>query len=254
MVSAFDHAQLKQGDSLMKKMIAVLAALVLSLGMTGALADETPNLSGVVIGEEQSGVLIQTEEFGQVLVKYSEETYFEGSGQAGIQEAFVPGAFLIVAYNGAMTRSLPPQITADIIYQHKISGTVTQVTENGVLVDQGGEAGEMLVHLQEGMRPLFYGCPVEVYFSGVVALSYPSQIGALHYVTPTLTGTVTKTDDGFFMMTDDQGLVYRVNCDDSTHFEGPMQEGGRVSVYYNGRSTFSIPAQVYGIAVFQEAE
>ena len=238
----------------MKKMMVLLAALVLSLGALGAAAEETPSLSGVVIGLEAGGILIQTQEAGEVLVKFGEETQFEGSGQANLQEALTPGAYLTVLYNGAMTRSLPPQITADKIIQHKISGTVTQVNENSVLVDQGGEAGEVLVRLPEGMRPLFYGSPVTVYFSGIMALSYPGQIGALHYTTPTLTGTVTQVDDGFFLMTDDQGLSYRVNCDDSTHFEGAMREGGRVSVYYNGAATFSLPAQIYGIAVFQEAE
>lgn len=238
---------------MMKKMMTVLMALVLGLGVTGALADISPELSGVVIGEEAGGVLIQTEEYGPVLVKYGEDTLFDGSGQAGIEEAFTPGAYLIVTYNGAMTRSLPPQITADRIVQHKISGTVVEVAENGVLVDQG-EAGQVFVHLQEGMRPLFYGCPVDVYFNGVMALSFPGQISALHYTTPTLEGTVTELGDGFFKMTDDHGVPYLVNADDSTRFEGAMQDGGRVSVYYNGRSTFSIPAQIYAIAVFQEAE
>ena len=146
----------------MKKMMVLLAALVLSLGALGAAAEETPRLSGVVIGLEAGGILIQTQEAGEVLVKFGEETQFEGSGQANLQEALTPGAYLTVLYNGAMTRSLPPQITADKIIQHKISGTVTQVNENSVLVDQGGEAGEVLVHLPEGMRPLFYGSPVTV--------------------------------------------------------------------------------------------
>ena len=239
---------------MMKKMIAVLAVLALSLGMSAARADEAPRLSGVVISEEASGVLIMTQEHGEVLVKYNEEAELEGTGQADIKEAFAPGAYLTVVYNGVMTRSLPPQITAERIIQYKTTGTVIEVSESGVLLDQGSELGEVFVHLQEGMRPLFYGCPVEVYSNGIMALSYPGQITALHYVTPTLTGTVTQLGDGFFMMVDDQGLAYRVNGDDSTHFVGAMRDGGRVSVYYTGRSTFSIPAQVHAIAVFQEAE
>ena len=233
----------------MKKIFAITLTLFVMLGSFGALAQESTTLGGVVLEATQSTILIETEEFGQVLVNYDETTKLEG-----IEDGIAVGSYIIVTYSGAMTRSIPGQINAELIAMYKISGTVVEVSDAGVLVDQGGEAGLVLVHLADGMRPLFFGCPVDVYSNGVMTASYPGQISALYVVTPTLNGTITELSDGYFLMTDAEGTEYRVNNDDSTTVDAKMNVGDVVSVYIDGKLTCSIPAQAYGIAVFHTAE
>ncbi len=228
----------------MKKIFGIALAAVMAFGAFGALADETQGvtLGGVVVEATDSTVLIHTDEYGDVLVNYDETTVLEGL------EAVEPETYIIVTYTGAMTRSIPPQIFAEKISMFVASGTVTEVTDAGVLVDQG-DLGPVFVHLQDGMEPLYYGCVVDVYYSGVMAMSYPGQITALYVVTPTLPGIVSELGDGYFLMMGEDGQTYMVNNDDGTHVDDALNAGDAVSVIYNGAVAKSMPPQIYAIAV-----
>ncbi len=233
----------------MKRILALALSTLMAFGAFGTLAEEGQGatLGGVVIEATDSTVLLSTDEYGDVLVNYDDTTVLEGL-EVGIQT----GTYVIVTYSGAMTRSVPAQIFAAKIAMYVITGTVVEASDDGVLVDQGGESGLVFAHLQEDMLPLFFGCVVDVYYSGVMLLSYPGQIGALHVVTPTLDGTVTQLGDGYFLMTDADGQDYMVNNDDGTHFDDALNAGDAVSVYYNGAVAKSMPPQIYGIAVFHD--
>jgi hypothetical protein len=234
----------KAGGYLMKKILKIALAAVMVFSAFGALAEDAQvvTLGGVVLESTETTVLIHTDEYGDVLVNYDETTVFEGL------EAVEPDTYIIVTYSGAMTRSIPPQIFAEKISMFVVSGTVTEVTDAGVLVDQG-ELGPVLVHLQDGMEQLFYGCVVDVYYSGVMAMSYPGQITALYVVTPTLPGTVSELGDGYFLMMGEDGQTYMVNNDDGTHLDEALNVGDSVKVIFNGAMAKSMPPQIYAIAV-----
>lgn len=229
----------------MKKILAIALAAMLAFGALGALAEESARLGGVVLDVTESTVLINTAEYGSVLVNFDGTTALEG-----LEDGIRVGTYVIASYSGAMTRSLPPQIFATKIAMYVLSGTVIEVSDAGVLVD-AGEAGRVLVRLQDGMRPLFCGCPVDVYYSGVMAMSDPGQVTALYYVTPTLSGAITELGDGSFLINGDDGADYRVDDDDGTYVDAALYVGDAVDVYF---SAAAADFEIYAIAVFHAAE
>jgi hypothetical protein len=233
----------------MRKLLGFALAALMAFGGAGALAEaDAATLGGVVIEVAESSILIQTAEFGEVLVNYDETTDLLEAA-----DEIAPGAYIIVHYNGAMTRSLPPQIFAQRIASYVIRGTVVEVRDAGVLIeDEIG--GQVFALLKPELGPLFYGSPVDVYFSGVMTASFPGQVFALHVATPRLEGTITQLGDGFFLMEDAEGVAYMVNNDDGTSVDAPLTAGDSVTIYYNGIATYSLPAQIYALGVVHPAK
>ena len=68
-----------------------------------------------------------------------------------------------------------------------------------------------------------------------------------------LSGTVIEIGEGYFVMQDAVNGVVQVNTGDDTLFEGVTAEeialGQVVVVFYDGKMTRSLPAQVYGLKV-----
>ena len=198
-------------DMKMKKLMIWL--LIAALGLTGiALADgathtdistntnlnhgndkdETviPPLQGTIqeiidpqYDEEAEALLsatltMETEEFGLVEVHFTEQTLLEGA------EDFAVGDYIFVSYNGMMTRSLPPQVTAEKVTAYRFTGTVSQLQEDGFLLTTE-EAGDVWVRaLSEQLETVEDGQEVTVYFDGVMTMSLPGQINAAWIVTP----------------------------------------------------------------------
>ncbi len=48
----------------------------------------------------------------------------------------------------------------------------------------------MIVHGGDTLPPVYEGVAITLYYSGVIALSFPPQISAAYAVVPTLTGMV----------------------------------------------------------------
>lgn len=195
----------------MKKLLIWL--LIAALGLTGiALADgathtdittetdmntadentETviPPLQGVIqeiidaqYDEETQALLsatlmIETQDFGLVEVHFTEETLLEGA------EDFVVGDYIFVSYNGVMTRSLPPQVTAEKVTAYSFTGTVSQLKEEGFMLTTE-TAGDVWVNaLPEQLETVADGQEVTVYFNGIMTMSLPGQISAAWIVTP----------------------------------------------------------------------
>ena len=86
-------------------------------------------LQGTILEVQEDGLLIMDEAQGEVLVLISDETVQETGYELGV------GDYVYVDYNGQMTRSLPPQVTAGRIVSHKLEGDVVEVyaEENALL-------------------------------------------------------------------------------------------------------------------------
>ena len=79
-----------------------------------------------------------------------------------------------------MTRSLPPQVTADTISMYCLQGEVTEVypDQNAVLLNTE-TSGDVYVRLPEGWEDdLSPQQQLIVYFNGVMTMSLPGQINA----------------------------------------------------------------------------
>ncbi len=234
----------------MKKMIAMLVALMMTMLFVPAMAETADALVGiegmVVEIREDGSYLIDNVEMGEVVVNVDEETYFETSRDI---EA---GDYLYIDYDGKMTRSLPAQITADVVRMFALSGQITAVdAENGFVMMNTEEHGEVQVNLPEGYDASFIDFEaMTVYHNGAMTMSLPAQIGAgmilPHYA---LQGEVGAIEDGYFMLTvEDQ--EYQVNIEPELIPE-TLKSGDIVRVIFNGQMTRSLPAQITAMELIQ---
>ncbi|MGI6238757.1 MAG: hypothetical protein ACOYI5_03915 [Christensenellales bacterium] len=231
----------------MKRILGLLLAACMIFAAP-AVADELFELGGVVTEVADAHLILSTEEFGEVQVNFDENTQL-----LGIEDTFEVDSYVIVHYDGSMTRSIPAQIYAQCISMHIVRGTVVEATENTALVEQFDDLGPVIVHLADGMAPLYVGSPVAVYYGGIMLLSYPGQLGAMHITTPAVHGDVTEIGDGYFLLTDDEGAQWRANRSEETIFDDAIAVGDRVTAYYNGDTTRSLPPQFHTIAIIKDA-
>ena len=185
----------------MKKMLSMLMILALLLGSVGAFAQDDAlsgaemetaaeaegletmeeeeqeifDLHGEIVEITDEYVLINTPDMGYVQANLSEDTVMEGV------EALEIGQTAVVMYNGMMTRSLPAQITALKIGVYAVQGTVTEIEEGRMTVNQG-EEGEVVLTLPKSMPEIAVGDAITAYTTGISTMSLPPQMNAIAIV------------------------------------------------------------------------
>ena len=148
----------------MKKMISMLMILALLLVSMSALAQdnvlseaemeaaevveteenleeeiqEVFDLYGEIVEITEEYVLVNTADMGYVQVNLAEDTVIEGVDTLEV------GQTAVVMYNGMMTRSLPPQVTALHIGVYAVSGVIAEVLEDSIVIVQE-ETGEQII-------------------------------------------------------------------------------------------------------------
>jgi len=230
----------------MKKIAMILVfALIAALGAAAETTEtETMLIEGIVTGITEEGYLIDNLELGEIMVLVNEETYIETTGD------IVCGDYVFIDYNGMMTRSLPPQITAMVIRMFKLEGDVIEhnAVENTLLV-ASPDFGDVIVNLPESYAGQeFTEKYVTVYFNGAMTMSLPAQIGA-SVVIPgyTLQGEVTEITDEYIVLGQDMNAI-QVSVTADILPEG-IEVGSNVRVRYDGQMTRSIPAQITADAI-----
>lgn len=153
-----------------------------TLEETEEAADETIDcpenyfVSGFVMEVMEDGsILILTNQGEEIVIHLHDETINEF-------EEIVPGQFIIADYNGMMTRSLPPQISADHLYAYSMDGVVTELIENEderAFLMETELHGLVMVRLPEDIILPTPEENVRIHFNGVMTLSLPGQINAL---------------------------------------------------------------------------
>ncbi len=231
----------------MRKWTAVLLLAALMAGSSGALATTPPVsfLDGVILETLEDGsFLLQSASMGEALVLTAETTVWEGLDKP------VAGAYVTVAYDGVMTKSLPPQLTAEKVSCYQLEGVVleAELPSEIILVDTLG-FGPVLVRLPEMDILPEAGDFVLVYYTGVMTMSLPGQVtGMKVMILETEEGVLTEAGEDHFLMEGTNGPV-RVNIDSTSRIPDQLAEGDTVKVYYSGISTRSIPPQIFGLAV-----
>ncbi len=253
----------------MKKIFALLLILALALPVI-ALGTATPTdtdvpsdvftVSGVVTEITDEYILIADENDQMVQVNIitgEEATVIETSKENGI----ALGDYIVVMYNGMMTRSLPPQVAAQKIICFEKTGVVSAITEETfTLTTDDGE--EIIVNATaEQIELLVEGDRKSVYFDGVMTLSLPAQISALHISDPvedvyTLFGTVTEVTGEYIIVMDEIFGEVQVNIaagEEGTIIETTSEAGialgDYVTVMYDGKMTRSLPPQVSALRI-----
>lgn len=232
----------------MKKIIAILlAALFVSFTALAEPVEALVSMEGLVLEIAEDGsLLVNTAERGDVQVLVSDQTYIESDREISA------GDYLFIDYNGQMTRSIPPQITASVIRMQTLQGSIleTYAEENAVLLMTEAH-GEVYVTLPEAWNASEIDAEsLTIYFNGAMTMSLPPQVNAAHVVPGyALQGTVTELGDGFLMLSDDVKNV-QVNLGNAVLPE-TIKTGDVIRVIYDSQMTRSLPAQITADQIIQ---
>ncbi|MBE5797076.1 MAG: hypothetical protein E7327_06830 [Clostridiales bacterium] len=134
------------------------------------VVEELFDIAGVVTEITEEFILIGTADGQQVQVNLFEGTIMEG-------KEIEADDFVHVTYNGMMTFSIPAQITAMKIGCYAHTGTVSDLGEDGFILNTELEPiyvsapAELLTGIENGMT-------ITVYSNGAMTMSLPARIGA----------------------------------------------------------------------------
>lgn len=232
----------------MKNIFVILfaALFILSAAFADPVSEELIPLEGMVIESYEDGWLIENAELGEVKVLISEETYIE------TMRDIIPGDYLYIDYNGMMTRSLPPQITASVVRMYVLTGSVAEMNaeENTVLLNTDTH-GEVMVHLPDEWTDHEIDSEyMTVYFNGAMTMSIPAQVSAgVALPGYTLQGAVTEIAEGSLLIGEGMEAV-QVNYAAALLPEN-VNVGDIILVIHDGQMTRSIPAQISANQIIQ---
>ena len=224
-----------------------LAMLVIAIPISAFATQATgATLEGLVTQVGEGYFVMEDIAQGAVRVNLDDTlTVYEG---VVTRDTLAVGQYVYVQYNGIMTRSLPPQVTAVKVSCFAITGSVTQILEKSYVVEGDAVFGKVLVHMGEQSPSVYLGVPVTIYYSGIMALSMPPQISAVYVVVPMLEGTVTNLKDTGFTLTDADGVAHQITLNADTHTQVLLSDGAQVRVYYNGTLSNGTDAQALEVA------
>ena len=233
----------------MKKLLSILLAIIALCiaAFAEPAATELVPIEGLVLEiSEDGGYLINTETHGEVMALMNEETFVESDGEISV------GDYLYIDYDGQMTRSLPPQITASVIRMYRIEGAIVEhfAEENAVMLSTETH-GEVYATLPEEWSGQEIDAEsLTIYFNGAMTMSLPPQINA-GFVAPlySLQGSVTEIADTHLVLGEGMEAV-QVNFEEGSLPQN-LQVGDVIRVLYNGQMTRSLPPQVFASQIIQ---
>lgn len=255
----------------MKKMLSMLMILALLLGSMGAVAqdnalsaeemeiaetaegleeaeeiEEIFELHGEIIEMTDEYVLISTPDMGDVQVNLSEDTVIEGV------DALEIGQTAVVMYNGMMTRSLPPQITALHIGVYAVSGVIAEVLEDRLVIVQD-ETGEEIILMLPGSELL--GENEELLEDEAMAELEESEEAdelsddQLDGETDEEAEPVDEELTGEEVLSE-EALNEELSDEELLELEAPVYNvGDAIIAYTNGAMTMSLPPQMTALAI-----
>ena len=231
----------------MKKFFLMLLALTLAVCSLAVFAEDEaviPSsdeelatvalLNGFVLDVNDESILILSDGL-YVEALLTEETLVEGKDVA-------VGDHVQIVYNGMMTRSLPAQITAQVIRCNMLMGLVSDLSETGFTLTFGEESYE--VHAAAGqLAGIQDGMFITLYHDGQMTMSIPPQLTASHIRGQEIVGTVTEMVEGGFTLTvEGEELPYHVAIkEDAVQFV-QAEPGMEVIVVPDGVMTASLEA------------
>ena len=128
-----------------------------------------------------------------------------------------------------------------------LTGTILEVAEDHVLLDVA-ELGEVQAWVNEetvveGVDELLPGQVAVVLYNGMMTRSLPPQVAAIKVSCFAFTGEIAEMNQNGFLLHPDEGMdAVQVNAPDEL-LQG-LKPGSRVTVYFNGAMTMSLPGQI----------
>lgn len=146
--------------------------------------------------------------------------------------------------------------------ENTLTGTIVEIDlENGEVLLESAEMGEVLVRFEnellDGMPTLYPGVEVTFETTGVATLSLPAQMNATGVSCSFLEGTVAGFEDGMLLIeTESMGMVAaHLNAGPRVYGLEHFAQGAKATVFFDGVTTRSIPAQLTpAVLAFEAAE
>lgn len=160
------------------KIVSILLALLTLISGTAAASfDPETDL------QTQHGYILEMLDDGSfLLLNQDNQTVQVNTDENTVTDLAEPlhiGQYVVVDYDGKLTRSLPAQLYAQHIFGATLKGIVSAVNEREVTLIEDETQQEYIVHLPEDVELPTEGEHIAVHFNGVIALSLPAQLSAL---------------------------------------------------------------------------
>ena len=140
--------------------------------------NEVYYLTGQITEITDEYIILEGTEQGTVQVNLFDDTVFGGK----LPDELLVGEYAQVIYDGKMTRSIPPQVTALAVDVCVLEGKVAEILEDGrVLIDRTDVMEQVILSLPEGVE-LKVGDNAVFYTTGVSTMSLPAQMNAIGVV------------------------------------------------------------------------
>ena len=152
-----------------------------------------------------------------------------------------------------------PIESAEPAQENLITGTILEIDlEAGEALIENDEMGEVLVRFEntllDGMPMLYPGVEVTFETTGVATMSLPAQMNAVRVECSFIEGTVTGFEDGMLLIdTESMGMVAaHLSAGPRVYGLEHFVQGAKATVFFDGVTTRSIPAQlVPDVLVFE---
>ena len=140
--------------------------------------NEVYDLTGQITEIADDYIILEGTEQGTVQVNLFDDTVFGGK----LPDELAVGEYAQVIYDGKMTRSIPPQVTALAVDVCVLEGKVAEILEDGrVLIDRTDVMEQVILSLPEGVE-LKVGDSAVFYTTGIATMSLPAQMNAIAVV------------------------------------------------------------------------
>ena len=140
--------------------------------------NEVYYLTGQITEIADEYIILEGTEQGTVQVNLFDDTVFGGK----LPDELAVGEYAQVLYDGKMTRSIPPQVTALAVDVCVLEGKVAEILEDGrVLIDRTDVTEQVILSLPEGVE-LKVGDSAVFYTTGIATMSLPAQMNAIAVV------------------------------------------------------------------------
>lgn len=227
------------------KLISIILSILLAFGACATAEPAAETITGVVT-EYVHGqyMVIENAQLGTVQVNLAPETPIEAD------RAIQAGDYVYVSFDGAMTASLPPQISAKNVVMRTLTGDVVSVdAKNNDVLIRTADGQEVLVHMPDEWKGAKIDFPtLTAYFDGAMTMSLPGQISAGMVVPGYIVDGVVEEIGEDFILIDANGQKLQVNVDSIPENLKPEDV---IRVRYNGQMTNSIPAQIFALEIIR---
>ena len=139
-----------------------------------------------------------------------------------------------------------PAVRADEQEFFDLSGVVVEMNDEMILIEDA-DGSQVQVNLFEDTAfegdAIVPGALIFVVYNGMMTRSLPPQVAAIKVSCFAFTGEIAEMNQNGFLLHPDEGMdAVQVNAPGEL-LEG-LKPGSRVTVYFNGAMTMSLPGQI----------